>query len=191
MNEEALSDMWMFDINECKWTQVDYGNKDAAPCARSFHKVVGVDQKLYVFGGCGASGRLADLYEFDTKTALWEKLPSFSKISGRGGAGFAKSSDNSKLFVVGGFSGVEMNDIFAYDIKTQAWSEISPGTVRVPKFSVSSSATLHVGQEGVIVFFGGEVQPSEKGHEGAGKCETVILLLKYCRLNMSITNRKV
>jgi N-acetylneuraminic acid mutarotase len=43
---------------------------------------------LYVFGGCGAEGRMKDLHKFDPKTSKWTKLASFDKIKGRGGAVF-------------------------------------------------------------------------------------------------------
>lgn len=45
---------------------------------------------LYVFGGCGESGRLADLWEFDTATNTWRQLPisdAIKVIRGREGVG--------------------------------------------------------------------------------------------------------
>lgn len=37
---------------------------------------VGFEGKLYVFGGCGAKGRMRDLYAFDIGKGTWEALPS-------------------------------------------------------------------------------------------------------------------
>ena len=50
-----------------------------------------VGNELFVFGGCGAGGRLSDLYSYDTAEAKWTKLPppSYAEeaaIEGRGGA---------------------------------------------------------------------------------------------------------
>jgi len=34
-----------------------------------------LDDKLYVFGGCGAKGRMHDLYAYDIQKACWEEFP--------------------------------------------------------------------------------------------------------------------
>jgi len=146
-------------------TWEDMSETNPTPSPRSFHKMVSVNSCLYVFGGCGAKGRLADLHCFDCNTQTWQELPMCDAISGRGGAGFIGSSDGRSLFVVGGFSGKEMNDVFKYDIESKTWATIydakdSP----VQPFSVSCSALI--GSQ--MIFFGGEIDPSEKGHEGAG-----------------------
>jgi hypothetical protein len=40
---------------------------------------------------------------------------------------------NFQLFVLGGFSGKEMNDIFAYDIENKSWRQIIPGSKKCDK----------------------------------------------------------
>ena len=45
---------------------------------------------LYVFGGCGAEGRLADLHKVElaadgTASAVWTNLGSSDTVKGRGG----------------------------------------------------------------------------------------------------------
>ncbi len=52
---------------------------------------------LYVFGGCPASGRAADLHCFDTRSRQWTSLPA-ADIPGRGGAGFV-ALDSGNLAV--------------------------------------------------------------------------------------------
>ena len=91
------------------------------------------------------------------------------EIPGRGGAGFMPSNDGKYLFVVGGFAGKEMNDVYRYDIEAQTMSKIyeqddEQETNPLRPFSVSCGGVLH----GLIHYFGGEVNPSQKGHEGAG-----------------------
>merc|ERR1712130_334456 len=78
------------------------------PSQRSFHQMVALRNKLYVFGGCPAKGRLADLHRFDPHTSKWTKLPQ-APMAGRGGAGFAAvgvfpSWGEGKLMVLGGFA---------------------------------------------------------------------------------------
>ena len=78
------------------------------------------------------------------------------------------SSDGKYLFVVS-FAGKEMNDVYRYDIEAQTMSKIyeqddDQKTNPLRPFSVSCGGVLH----GLIHYFGGEVNPSQKGHEGAG-----------------------
>lgn len=42
-------------------------NPEAAPAPRSYHRMVADGKVLYVFGGCSAAGRQADLHAFDTE----------------------------------------------------------------------------------------------------------------------------
>ena len=101
--------------------------------------MLAVGDKLYMFGGCGSSGRLADLWEYDVEEHRWEELPGCDEISGRGGPGFVQSSDGKSLFVVGGFSGREMNDVFQYSISSRSWTRVlEDGNPHVQPFSVSS-----------------------------------------------------
>ena len=104
---------------------------------------------IYVFGGCPAVGRLADLHQLDTETGVWSQLPSgdmevcgrargsFKNITGgmvggsrhlfilqgRGGTPLTVSPDGSSLFVVGGFAGREMADIHRFDIASKTWKK--------------------------------------------------------------------
>jgi N-acetylneuraminic acid mutarotase len=49
---------------------------------RSYHRMVAVGTTLYVFGGCGAAGRLSDLHAYDTTTSTWKQMPSSESIAG-------------------------------------------------------------------------------------------------------------
>mmetsp|Transcript_10955 Transcript_10955/g.23708 ORF Transcript_10955/g.23708 Transcript_10955/m.23708 type:complete len:211 (-) Transcript_10955:535-1167(-) len=90
MDEKALNDMWVLDASGDpgmeSWSQVRYEGDTPPPSARSFHKMVAIGTNLYVFGGCGASGRMADLHKFDTSTNKWTDLGSSSVLKGRGAA---------------------------------------------------------------------------------------------------------
>ena len=165
MEEAPLNDLYAFNVKSLVWENLTGTSTGTPPCPRSFHRMVSAGRKLYIFGGCAKVGRLADLYSYDVETKVWEELPAFEKISGRGGPGFLPSSDGKSLFVVGGFSGKEMNDVFRYDIEQKLWEEVYPQeNPSIRPFSVSCGAIL----EGRLTFFGGEVGESTKGHEGAG-----------------------
>ena len=91
----------------------------------------------------------------------------------RGGAGLVAHKD--KLFVIGGFSGKEQGDVHIFDMITQTWQELTGGPA-LPARSVFALGVLPQSDNKMnndvsrwwIVVFGGEVDPSDLGHEGAG-----------------------
>eukprot|EP00039_Didymoeca_costata_P020835 m.342575 g.342575 ORF g.342575 m.342575 type:complete len:338 (-) comp21580_c0_seq1:78-1091(-) len=184
MEEAPLNDMYCFNITEKKWVAVEYKGGEP-PCPRSFHKMIAVGSTLFVFGGCGAEGRLSDMYSFDTTTNEWKcilengaSLSDNVTISGRGGPGFVGDAEGNFVSVVGGFSGKEMNDIFRYSLENKTWEQVyTNGNSDITPFSVSCSGVLKSGSSKVIAFFGGEIAESRLGHEGAGAFSDDVLLL--------------
>mmetsp|Transcript_6975 Transcript_6975/g.7981 ORF Transcript_6975/g.7981 Transcript_6975/m.7981 type:complete len:365 (-) Transcript_6975:50-1144(-) len=185
MKEQALDDLWVLDcsgaIGTEAWSQVSTG-AHKGPGPRSFHKMIAVGTDLYVFGGCGTGGRLADLYKFDTLQNKWEELGE-SLLRGRGGANLihlpGKDGDG-KLAVVAGFCGEESNDGHQYDLERgrQGWDPSlmdSSCLANLRPRSVCVSGTIP--SLGKVVIFGGEVNPSDRGHEGAGGFENDIVVL--------------
>ena len=87
MGETALDDLWSFCPVKSAWRQLSAGSP---PSARSFHASAAAGSKLYVFGGCGAGVRLADLHEFDTASGAWKQLPSPPEVAGRDSRGLGR-----------------------------------------------------------------------------------------------------
>jgi N-acetylneuraminic acid mutarotase len=159
MDESPLDDMWRFDISNGKWVAVE--QKGQVPCARSFHVMEATEDAIYMFGGCAASGRLNDLHRFDLGSNTWETMPSSDDIEGRGGPCLAAPGDGN-LYVIAGFAGREMNDIHRFSLDDRSWTKL-PDTDLRPR-----SVCPHCCVGGKVILFGGEVDPSQKGHEGAG-----------------------
>ena len=68
MEESPLQDLWSFSFDTSTWTLIQSKETEAStpPTPRSFHRMISVGSNtLYVFGGCGAAGRLNDLYSYD------------------------------------------------------------------------------------------------------------------------------
>jgi len=174
MDESPLNDLHRFNVKSGVWENVT-GTPTAS--ARSFHRMVCAgDSTLYVFGGCGADGRLADLHRIvidsNGPKATWTELAT-PKIKGRGGAGFAASVDGKRLFVIGGFVGEESAEVHIYNIAANEWKTVSPTFSVFRPRSVFVTATMPSGQ---LFVFGGEVSPSDNGHEGAGGFENDVIL---------------
>lgn len=63
-------DLWSFDLNTNRWTEITGGNK---PPARQWYGI-GLDlarRKLVIYGGSGGSGFLNDTWEFDLDSRTW------------------------------------------------------------------------------------------------------------------------
>eukprot|EP01084_Bolivina_argentea_P129206 228220_1 len=175
MSEQPMNDLWKFHIPSKTWTCVKAEKNTPEP--RSFHKMLSVGSKLYVFGGCGKLGRLSDLHCFNTENKTWENplsLKNPSCLPGRGGAGFLASPCGTYLYVVGGFCGFESNAVCRFSLIDNSWTEIySEGNNIIKPFSVSCGCVINNN----LVFFGGEIDPSDKGHEGAGNFSNDLLIL--------------
>ncbi|XP_061174172.1 uncharacterized protein LOC133183238 [Saccostrea echinata] len=159
MGEGDTNDMYSFNTSTKEWSKL--ATSGEVPLARSFHSMTAMENSLYVFGGCSEKGRLNDLYCLDVATNQWEKQPSYDVIEGRGGPGLV--AVGKTLYVVAGFAGREMNDVHAFDTKSKTWQTLTFLTPLPPRsvFGVVSHGTN-------IIVVGGEVDPSDKGHEGAG-----------------------
>lgn len=174
MNEQAMNDLWVLDCETETWSQVQVQGGNP-PEARSFHRMICIGDSLYVFGGCGAtSGRLADLHRFHIPSRMWHALAA-ADLRGRGGPNLVPLQNGSKLGVIAGFCGEESADGQVYDIATGKWDQTLLQSQGLRPRSVCASASFP--KQGVVVIFGGEVDPSDRGHEGAGGFENDIVLL--------------
>jgi hypothetical protein len=174
--------MWKFDASGPPgtetWTLVEPTSveSDPPPEPRSFHKMVCVGTDLYVFGGCGIQGRLADLHKFDILTNTWHNLGT-SMLRGRGGANLLTLASGERLAVVAGFAGEETSDGQLFDVSKSAWRDnlMQEELQGLRPRSVCVSGSFP--SAGYAVIFGGEIDPSHKGHEGAGDFENDVVIL--------------
>lgn len=188
--EVALGDFWRFDTATGAWEEVA-GSGDV-PEARSYHAACAAGGKLYVFGGCGAGGRLADLHEFDPATGAWTRLPDPPGLAGRGGPTLEAVDGGAALLLFSGFPGKESKDCLLYRIADRAWEVLyDPAEGAAPKAGAppgsaaawgaleprSVCASFAVGGGHGVVVVGGEVAPSSLGHAGAGGFTDEVLLL--------------
>jgi N-acetylneuraminic acid mutarotase len=189
--ESTLGDFYSFNCDTGTWTEIS-SQKDCSskstkmPMARNYHSACSIGTNVYIFGGCGGSlpqggtRRLSDLWRYDTLTGTWEDLPCPEGILGRGGPGFV-ALDGS-LWVIGGFVGKEASDIHRFDLTTNTWETnitVTSTDPDAPAFTARSvfgrgghsencpvSGCSHAGH---LLVFGGEIDPSDLGHAGAGQ----------------------
>jgi hypothetical protein len=144
--------MYAFDLKSQCWSALDASGD--VPPPRVGVTMASVGATVYMFGGRDQEHKeLNELYSFDTATNRWTLL-----------------SSGGKVWVVYGFSGEELDDVHCYDPGTGAWSTVETtggggGGDKPSPRSVFCAAGI--GKH--VVVFGGEVDPSDLGHLGAGK----------------------
>jgi hypothetical protein len=180
MQEQAMNDVWKLDCSgpagSETWSQVE--TKGDPPEARSFHRMMCLDDSLYVFGGCGeTSGRLADMYRLDLSSHTWHFLGASHHLRGRGGPNLLSLDSGRFLGVVAGFIGEETNDGHLFDVKAGKWCQesLTPSLKGLRSRSACLSGSFP--SVGISLIFGGEVDPSAKGHEGAGSFDNSLVIL--------------
>ncbi len=134
---------------------------------RSYHTLVAdaARNRLYVFGGCGVGGRLNDLWSYNVAAGQWEAfpVPPPDVVPPRGGPGLVVSGDS--VYVLFGFNGTELGDVHRFDLASRAWERVAFAGAAKP---ISRSVFSAVAMGAMIVLYGGEVDPSDLGHLGAG-----------------------
>lgn len=158
---QELNELYCFNTWTNQWKLLSSG--ETSPENRSYHSIAADSQNVYVFGGCGVDGRLNDLWAYNVVDQKWIKFPSPGEAcKGRGGPGLEVVE--GKIWVVYGFTGEEADDVYCFDIAKGEWKEVETKGEKPSARSVFSTAV--VGKQ--IVIFGGEVDPSDLGHMGAG-----------------------
>ncbi|KAH7533508.1 hypothetical protein FEM48_Zijuj04G0138400 [Ziziphus jujuba var. spinosa] len=161
-DHKELNELYSFDTSTNKWTLLSSG--DIGPPHRSYHSTTADDRHVYIFGGCGVAGRLNDLWAYDVVDQKWNKYPTAGdKCKGRGGPGLVVAQE--KIWVVYGFTGVEADDVHYFDPAQNEWTQVETHGEKPTARSVFSTVVI-----GKYIFVcGGEVDPSDLGHMGAGK----------------------
>jgi N-acetylneuraminic acid mutarotase len=167
-------------FNENKWVPVDVVSSSSSltsgqqqPEPRSYHAMTGARGRFFVFGGCSGHSRLNDLWSFDVASRQWTLLHPGNSSSNnnndgvphvRGGSAIFVNAAEDTLFVVMGFAGKQLGDIWQFDLASKSWSLVPDSTPRPEPRSVFASASI--GDQ--FYLFGGEREPSATGHSGAG-----------------------
>lgn len=181
---EEHGSLWCFKPKTSSWVKITPADPDAPfPKGRSYHAMTSTyrygdadrhSRTIYVHAGCPESGRLNDLWAFDVETRVWKKLRD-APGAPRGGASICVDGSQAKLYRMNGFDG--KNEIGGcidiYAVEDDRWStrnfeadgEKGPGPRSV---SALLAPEIHGSDDFLVTLFG-ESDPSNLGHQGAGK----------------------
>lgn len=120
-----LNDTWTYDLNHDAWLQM---KPRQAPSAREYSAMVydSVRDRLLLFGGAGVGeAPLGDLWSFDLNKNTWIELnPAGDRPAARGWhvMGFDSQEGVAVLFGGGPDRDSYNNEIWTYDVQSNAWS---------------------------------------------------------------------
>ncbi|EED17364.1 Kelch repeat protein [Talaromyces stipitatus ATCC 10500] len=164
--------IWKFDTATGQWSMLSPVDASNCPEPRSYHCMT-CDQKdtIYIHAGCPEKGRLSDLWSFSVSTKQWKQLAS-APDPARGGTSIAFA--DGKLYRMNGFDGKteQGGSIDVYTPETNSWESHSyePDSKSGPiARSVCALLPVAVGDKSYVVTLFGESDPSNLGHQGAGK----------------------
>lgn len=117
-----MDDLWTYDVRSLQWNEVK--TAEPKPCARRFHASCIVGQTLYIFGGCHDKyASLNDLYALNLTPLLkdenssklqWQKMTLNGSVTERWGHTMAHY--HNQLFIFGGRSNEDLNDLISIDL---------------------------------------------------------------------------
>ncbi|XP_010942274.1 thiohydroximate-O-sulfate sulfur/sulfate-lyase (nitrile-forming) NSP5 isoform X3 [Elaeis guineensis] len=170
LEHKELNELYSFDTCTNVWMLLS--SDEVGPPHRSYHSMAADEQRVYIFGGCGNAGRLNDLWAYDISDRQWIQLPSPDEsCRPRGGPGLAVAG--GKIWVVYGFSGVELDDVHCFDPISEKWTLVETSGDKPSPRSVFSTAGIGK----YVIIYGGEIDPSDLGHLGAGKFSAEVFAL--------------
>jgi len=170
---EENGSVWCFDPSKKSWSLVDPLDRQLPfPKGRSYHAMTNDGEStIYVHAGCPENGRLGDLWAFNLSTRKWTEL-SPAPDPTRGGTSIAFSQ--GKLWRMNGFDGKteQGGSLDVFDPKNNSWTSNqypADGKQGPSPRSVCCLLALNVqGRHSLLTGFG-ESDPSNLGHQGAGR----------------------
>lgn len=158
-----MGDLWVWNCADQRWLfATPFPMRPNWPAARSDHAMTydSDRRRVVLFGGDDASaGTLADLWEWDPETRIWERLSSDNSRwpEGRADASMVYDSTRKKVVLFGGVNLQKgrLGDTWEWDPAAREWTERISQQVPSPRighamaFSRSSSRTYLFGGFGL------------------------------------------
>lgn len=159
---DVFSDTWVFDLQTDSWSEID---APGGPSPRSNHGAVVVGGTLWVYGGNASNDGLVfeplgDVWSLDLATGAWTEHETTGGPDAR--LFHAVATDGDFLYVYAGgdenaFTGPFFQDLWALDLTTLAWTELSDGSDG-PEGRISPVLAYDAVADQLVVFAGHDDQ---------------------------------
>lgn len=118
-NNNILSDVWVLNFNEYKWTQVNIDINLTTPRAGGNGVIIGND--FWIFGGFYDKEFLGDLHVINLSNGEI-KRPKTTGIPPENCSSFVMSTFKNKIIILGGYNGAILSQLSILDIDTMNWT---------------------------------------------------------------------
>ncbi|RVX71212.1 hypothetical protein B0A52_04786 [Exophiala mesophila] len=170
---EERGTLWSFDPQIRSWAAITPRDTEAPfPSGRSYHALTNDgDDTIYLHAGCPEKGRLGDVWSFRLSQRQWQQHAA-APDPPRGGTSIAFA--RGKLWRMNGFDGIKEQGgaVDVFDPADDRWTSIpfaADGKEGPIPRSVCCLLALKIrGRDSLLTMFG-ESDPSNLGHQGAGK----------------------
>ena len=166
---QAFNDLWMFDCETEKWTEIEPENNP--PEGRGGHTSFILGTKLYVYGGWNSNNQFENAIQFDLETKQWSDPDVYMQMPRWNHAGIMVEAIPSwKYFVFGGSQGdfpengprnfgTFANESAFLDVATMKWYVIEPEDMNDANFVIPrprENATIaYDDRDNRLIVFGG------------------------------------
>ena len=148
-----FNDVWAYDIESSTWTELEAGESQPNTrygTAAVFDPVAGT---LVTFAGFTAAGRFEDTWRFDPRSAAWTDISPEEGNPGRRCLHSASyDAARHRMIIYGGQRSGPLDDIWALDLVTQRWSELTPPERPGGRFYTAN--VYDAGNDRVLIFGG-------------------------------------
>ncbi len=155
-----LGDLWAFDVASEQWSLLS----EAGPSPRFGHNAVydARRDRVVVYGGQAGPSFFSDVWAWDVASSSWALVADSGSgpLARYGAAGAYDGLTNSMLVSHGFTSAGRFDDTWRFDLTTDVWQEISPGsgfTRPEPRCLLRGVADPHHGR---FYIFGGQSNTS-------------------------------
>lgn len=133
MNNSVLDALTVLDTSNNSLYQLFSYKKThelMAPVATVGHSAIIVDGIMYVLLGYNPHyGYLNFVQKYEISTSSWSILPRRgSSVSGRIGHSCTLDNETAMVYVYGGHNAFRSNKLYAFDLKTESWTFLQPGS---------------------------------------------------------------
>ena len=151
-----FNDVWVLDtdVSPMNWSKPQMAASASAPVGRYSHASCTIGDKLFVYGGRGAGGKvLADLWELDVTHWSWRAVIS-STAPPPPRFAHSLTAVGGQLLVFGGWDGrVANDDVWFFNGKKGTWSR--PKVTGTPPCARAGHSSALDARAGRLLVFGG------------------------------------
>eukprot|EP01119_Soliformovum_irregulare_P015065 TRINITY_DN4194_c0_g1_i1.p1 TRINITY_DN4194_c0_g1~~TRINITY_DN4194_c0_g1_i1.p1 ORF type:complete len:469 (-),score=89.02 TRINITY_DN4194_c0_g1_i1:199-1431(-) len=119
-NSTFENSMLELDLNTHKWRKVNPTGK--IPKVRQFHSACVHGEYMYIICGFANNDNYCDMHRFNLEIQRWEPCDAIPPFKTRAHTSVTRGNS---IYVFGGFSGKQINDLFEYSVETGKWEKLN------------------------------------------------------------------